>query len=174
MESETDGNSLEAEWPAIFRKVKRSNQCLHCYWIFLDRRLRFCPAMDIGHKGIVYLSKTCFLNMLIPIHCQKIFWESDITLNRGTTAPGSFWADLWTNCDRNRVRLCSPVKEWSELLVLPAFLVPYQHYLSSWPWLCSKSVLLPAYAQGNWTGYRHDSILEVAFQHFTTPNCLCS
>lgn len=97
VEPERDGNALEAEWTAICREAERFNQCLNCYWIFLDWTLGFCQAMGIGQKGIELHSFgspsiILRLNMLITTYCQGMFWGNGITLQEAT-ASGSFWAE---------------------------------------------------------------------------------
>lgn len=146
----------------------------------LGLEVRFLPSHGhwIQRHSVAFLgspSKYWCLNMLITTHCQEMFLGSGITL-QGTTAPGSFWAEQVVTETELVFDTLSCIIYLSESGLIsrsfPVFPFPCQHYLSSWPCSCSNSVLLPAFTQGNWTRYRHDSIPEVAFQYFITQNCL--
>lgn len=176
VEPERDGNALEAEWRAICKEAERSNQCLNCYWIFLDWTLGFCQAMGIGQKGIElhsFGSPLWHLNMLITTQSQGMFWGSSITL-QGATASGSFWAEpLVTETELffDTLSCCLSAHQrvaWAP--DHPLFSFPSQYYLSSWPCSCScsKSVLLSPRGTEQGTDM---TIPEVAFQHFITQNC---
>lgn len=177
VEPERDGNALEAEWTAICREAERSNQCLNCYWIFLDWTLGFCQAMGIGQKDIELHSFgspsiILRLNMLITTYCQGMFWGNGITLQGATASGISELNHLWQKQSWSLIPYLAfslPIREWPELQITP-FSFPSQYYLSSWPCSCScsKSVLLSPRGTEQGTDM---TIPEVAFQHFITQNC---